>query len=81
MIRNFNKLLYYRLMWICIQIIAVSSAIYILLDSWFSFTKNPTFTTLVSQQYPIWDLSYPAISICSINKISRAAALDYANEL
>lgn len=68
-------------MWSCIQLTALSGAFYIVLVSWFEFTDNPTFTSLANQQYPIWNIPFPAVSICSMNKISYNAIDEFADEL
>lgn len=49
--------------------------------AWGRFTDNPTITTLESQQYSVLDIPFPAVAICSNNKISRSAADQYAQYL
>ena len=68
-------------MWIIIHLAMSISAIYIVLFAWSRFTANPTITTLESQHHSIFDLDYPAIAICSNNKISRTYAENYADFL
>lgn len=70
-----------RLLWYLIQLCAVTAAVYIFLHAWQNFTAKPTFTTLQSVKHPIWEVPFPAVSICSVNKISRKAAWEYAEEL
>lgn len=47
----------------------------------FSPPDNPTITTLESQNYPIYELSFPGIAICPSNKISKRNAEAYADYL
>lgn len=49
--------------------------------AWGRFTDNPTITTLESQQYSVLDIPFPAVAICSNNKISKSAADQYAQYL
>lgn len=51
------------------------------LFAWARFTDNPTITTLESQHYSVFGLDFPAVGICSNNKISRARAEEYADFL
>ncbi|CRK88708.1 CLUMA_CG002364, isoform A [Clunio marinus] len=69
------------LMWWTLHIIITIAAIYIMMYAWSSFTDNPTITTLESQHYPIYNLNFPAVGICSNNKISRREAENYADFL
>lgn len=61
--------------------VAVCAAVYIFLHAWQNFARQPTFTTLHSVKHPIWRVPFPAVSVCSANKISRKAARLYAEEL
>lgn len=49
--------------------------------AWGRFTDNPTITTLESQQYSVLDIPFPAVAVCSNNKISKSAADQYAQYL
>jgi amiloride-sensitive sodium channel len=68
-------------MWIILHMGMTVSAIYIVLFAWSRFTDNPTITTLESQHYSIYNLNFPAVSICSNNKISKKYAEEYAEFL
>lgn len=70
-----------KTMWIILHMTMSVSAIYIVLFAWSRFTDNPTITTLESQQYSIFGLDFPAVAICSNNKISRIYAENYADFL
>lgn len=50
-------------------------------SSYESFALNPLITTLYDTVYPIKNIPFPAVSICSNNRISRTEAEDYAREL
>lgn len=49
--------------------------------AWGRFTDNPTITTLESQHYSVLDIPFPAVAICSNNKISKNAADQYTQYL
>lgn len=68
-------------MWICIQSVALAGAIFLVLYSLYDFTRSPTFTSLANHQYPITSTPFPAIGICSANKISRSAVEEFFENL
>lgn len=73
--------LYEKLMWLLVLLIAISFSLYVVLNTWYAYTTNPTFTMIVSTQHPIREVKFPGISVCSNNKISRQRAVAYSKEL
>lgn len=59
----------------------MAGAGYIFLYAFDGFVAKPTFTSLESVNYPIREIYFPAVAVCSVNKISKKAAMDYAIEL
>lgn len=76
-----NRHIAERTMWVVLHLTMTIAAVYIVLFAWSRFTDNPTITTLESQQYSIFNLQFPAVGICSNNKISRSNAEAYADYL
>lgn len=70
-----------KLMWLGIHLTMIGCAIGVVMSAWSRFTDNPTITTLESQHHSIYGLNFPAIAICPNNKISRANAEKYADQL
>ncbi|XP_035717973.1 sodium channel protein Nach-like [Vespa mandarinia] len=54
---------------------------FIIYDMTLEYRDSPTAITIETDKYPIQEINYPAISICSINKISLSYAIDLAKEL
>lgn len=50
---------------------------------WGTYTKEQKalVTTMYHPMYPIWKVEFPAISVCSLNRISQRAAWQYAHNL
>lgn len=67
--------------WFLVIAATVCFAVCISMHSWALYTENPTVTSLQSQRYPVWMVPFPTVSVCSINRISRQAAKQYAAEL
>lgn len=72
---------WYRILWIIVHTVTITSAIFIVLYAWNQFTLRPTFTTMDNQHYSIKYIAFPAVSICSNNKISKTAAEKYSQYL
>jgi amiloride-sensitive sodium channel len=64
-----------------IQLLAAWGVIYIILDVWREYINSPTVTTVDSTTYPIWEVPFPAIAVCNINKISKSATRNLAQDL
>lgn len=59
----------------------ISFSAFVLLSLWNNFTRNPFLTTLEKDEFEIWDTSFPAVGICSVNKLSAKAAIEYSKVL
>lgn len=71
----------FRFVWMIFLICTVVMASYISFTSINEHVEKPTVTSLQSQRYPIWEVPFPAVCICTINRISKRAARGYAQEL
>ncbi|CAO1382092.1 unnamed protein product [Diamesa hyperborea] len=76
-----NRHMAEKIMWCILHLISTVTAFYLIMVAWGRFTDNPTITTLESQQYSVLDIPFPAVAICSNNKISKSAADQYAQYL
>lgn len=45
------------------------------------FQSTPTITTVETYNYPIWNVKFPAVTICNINKVHRPASLKIRSKL
>lgn len=54
---------------------------YIFLYALDGFVSKPTYTSLLNDQHPVWDIQFPAVAVCPVNKISKKGAWQYALEL
>lgn len=77
----FSSQFHCRLMWFCIHVFGACSLYYFITTSYESFVLNPLVTTLFDTVYPVKYIPFPAVSICSNNRISRSEATAFAREL
>lgn len=71
-----NKRLQYRSifqssLWIIVTTVGLLFSIYLMLLVWIRFQTQPTVTTVETINYPIWDVPFPAVTVCNINKVQR----------
>lgn len=80
---NYSSVNYLRLrfMWAIIHIFGACSLIFFTKTIYASFAENPLITTLYDTIYPVGNIPFPAVSICSNNRISKREAIAFAKEL
>ncbi|XP_014481168.1 PREDICTED: sodium channel protein Nach-like isoform X2 [Dinoponera quadriceps] len=64
-----------------LRVIAVCCMMFSMIDLTLIYKRSPTVTTPETMLYPVRRINYPAIAICDVNRISRRAAIDFAQEL
>ncbi|XP_073815281.1 pickpocket 24 isoform X2 [Musca autumnalis] len=69
-----------KLFWLAFHILALSALI-IFLMNYTNTDKRLLTTSIYDPIYPISEVSFPAVSICSMNRISNESAMRYAEEL
>ncbi|XP_054744360.1 pickpocket protein 11-like [Anastrepha obliqua] len=67
-----------RRFWIPTVIVSIIISIVLVTVSWFSNREDLTVTVIESAHYPTWNIPFPAVTICSLNKISKTSAMNLA---
>ncbi|XP_026851125.1 sodium channel protein Nach [Drosophila persimilis] len=86
-LQGYNKLLSpditlgQRMIWLLLHTTTTVSLIVVLSLTWEQFVAQSFVTNLKDPLYPLENVPFPAVSICSNNRISRVAAIRYATEL
>lgn len=70
-----------RYLWIILSFLALIAAIILLWISWNWNLETPTTTVIESTNYPTYNLPFPSVTICNMNKISKSTALEIANDM
>uniref|UniRef100_A0A182INY8 Uncharacterized protein n=1 Tax=Anopheles atroparvus TaxID=41427 RepID=A0A182INY8_ANOAO len=70
-----------RSVWSFAVVASTISAITLLVISWSWSVETPTVTVTETTNYPTWNLPFPAVTVCSLNRISAAAALARATSM
>ncbi|KAL9925199.1 sodium channel protein Nach-like isoform 1-T1 [Glossina fuscipes fuscipes] len=64
-----------RMFWIIAIFTAIVTCVALVLATYFWNFNIPTVTVIDSSHYPIWQVPFPAITLCNFNKISKRKAL------
>lgn len=67
--------------WSSTLIVGIISSILMMKSTWNRFEKTPTITAVDSYDYPIWHVPFPAITMCSINKVYKPATKQIRKKL
>ncbi|XP_053624689.1 sodium channel protein Nach-like isoform X2 [Plodia interpunctella] len=65
--------------WAFAVIFSIIVAVYFVVTAYRWYARNPIVTVIESTQGAIWDVPFPAITICDLNAISRKAARLFAD--
>jgi hypothetical protein len=55
-----------------VLLISLIAAIYMVYIEYDSKDSNPTLTALDTARYPIWNIDFPAVTLCGINRIQKS---------
>lgn len=62
-------------------IIGAAFALIMIILIWQRFQSTPTITTVETYYHPIWNVPFPAVTICNINKVYRPATKNIKRKL
>ncbi|CAL8109748.1 unnamed protein product [Orchesella dallaii] len=57
-----------RLFWACWCMFGIISACYMMSKIWSKWAKNPVLTSVATTNYPVTNVIFPAVTICTVNK-------------
>ena len=58
-----------RVLWIMLCLCGFILTVYFIHPIWARWNEKPTITTLDSTDHPVWEIDYPAVTICPANKV------------
>ncbi|KAG5896889.1 hypothetical protein JTB14_033527 [Gonioctena quinquepunctata] len=76
-----KRILLERIVWGVVCFVALTAALTLLFVAYFDFQKNPTVLVTDSNHYPVWHYTFPAVTVCDFNMISKKAAIQLAKNL
>lgn len=69
-----------RWFWMFMSGLALITAIVLLWISWNWTAETPTTTVIESTNHPTYNLPFPAVTVCNMNKISRAVVFEVVKD-
>lgn len=70
-----------RWLWIVLSGLALITAIALLWISWNWTAETPTTTVIESTNYPTYNLPFPAVTVCNMNKMSKTVVFEVVKEM
>ncbi|KAI4488109.1 hypothetical protein M0804_004957 [Polistes exclamans] len=70
-----------RIIWFAAHVTTICILVYFVTDAYSAFVTMPMVTSVESDHYPTNKITFPAIAICSINRISRQSAVKMAKKV
>ncbi|CAB3373731.1 Hypothetical predicted protein [Cloeon dipterum] len=68
------------LIWLLVSAFAVLGTLLMANTVWQAFRASPTQTIVENPSFPVWNVDFPALTICNLNKIQRTKALALMSE-
>ena len=77
-------LIYYfflrRVVWVLIFVSGICFSGYFCWEMYQKWEQSPVLTSVETQLYPLKNVSFPAVTICNVNKVSQQKLKNYRNE-
>ncbi|XP_032777886.2 pickpocket protein 28 [Daphnia magna] len=59
-----------RIMWLLVCLVGILFSSFFCWKMWLKYESSPVFTSLDSPRFPLNDNPFPAVTVCSVNKVS-----------
>ncbi|XP_023247579.1 sodium channel protein Nach-like [Copidosoma floridanum] len=70
-----------KILWLVVCVLGFFIALLLMLFVWQKFRRTPTVTTIDTTTYPIFNLAFPAVSICNYNKVYKPHAEKFSKRM
>lgn len=78
---SYSIVVFRSLLWVTITLSSIIFCAYLMILVWIRFETAPTQTVIETVHYPISQVSFPAVTICSINKVHESRTTNIKNIL
>lgn len=68
---NFQNFCYFRLYWLVLFCISLYICISLIIQTWIKWDQTPVLVSFAQSPTPVWQVPFPAITICSETKIRQ----------
>ncbi|KFB51117.1 AGAP006703-PA-like protein [Anopheles sinensis] len=70
-----------RFVWSLVALVSLGFTLMLASSAWDQFRSNPTLTTIETTTYPVSLIPFPSVTLCNINKINSAKAMEMSQML
>ncbi|XP_065331804.1 pickpocket protein 19-like isoform X3 [Cloeon dipterum] len=70
----------HRLMWVATCFAGLLGAGWLIWSIWLRYATSPTVTMVQDTSYPLYHIPFPAVTVCSVNKVLRSEAVKFVEE-
>lgn len=65
-----------RIVWVLIFIAGMGFSSYFCWKMWWKWEESPVLMSIDSTRFPLGNISFPAVTICNVNKVSKTRLLN-----
>lgn len=65
----------HRTLWTVMCALGLAAAFVLINKVWTQYSTSPTITSVESTHFPIWNIPFPAVTVCQVNKVHLSAAV------
>ncbi|XP_059482845.1 pickpocket protein 19-like isoform X2 [Neocloeon triangulifer] len=70
----------HRVVWVVTCFAGLFGAGWLIWSIWLRYHHSPTVTMVQDTSYPLYHIPFPAVTVCSVNKVLRAEAVNFVQE-
>jgi hypothetical protein len=63
-----------------VVVVGLGASIVMLCAAWERNDMNPTLIALNTAHYPVWNIDFPAVTLCGLNRIKKSRAITMTNK-
>ncbi|GLV39865.1 pickpocket 26 [Carabus blaptoides fortunei] len=67
-----DKSLAEKIWWLIVFILSLMECGYLMADSWIKWQENPVILSFSQRQSSVWEIPFPAVTICPTNKVKKS---------
>lgn len=69
-----------RLLWVATCFAGLLGAGWLIWSIWLRYATSPTVMMVQDTSYPLYHIPFPAVTVCSVNKVLKSEALKFVTE-
>lgn len=67
----YHSLFVFRVWWSIVFVLSVITCAYLITKTWIKWQENPVIMSFSHKQTAVWEIPFPAITICPLTKVQN----------